>query len=97
MSLTETANPSPSASKSQPFSLHALPPPYRAITNRFHKLDGRSKAYRAIKRRMARSIPDGRAHRTLQRRDVDAARKRMPAPATGADGHARVRAYAHRP
>jgi hypothetical protein len=58
MSLTETANPSPSAPKSQPFSLHALPPPYRAITNRFHKLDGRSKAFRAIKRRMADLLHD---------------------------------------
>jgi hypothetical protein len=48
----------PSAPKSQPFSLHSLPPPYRAITNRFHELDGRSKAARAIKARMAALLGD---------------------------------------
>jgi hypothetical protein len=53
MPLKETANPAPNAPKSQPFSLHTLPPVYRPLTNRFHALDGRSKAYRAIKRRIA--------------------------------------------
>jgi uncharacterized membrane protein YqiK len=54
MSLTETADSAPSVPKGQQVSLHALPIAYRPLTNRFHKLDGRSKAWpwRAIKRRM---------------------------------------------